>query len=198
MHPAASLFSIDRHPYLVAAPAREDRERGPEVRGLATKRLGALVGALGDRAAHAGARDVGEEGLAVAPVPAAVEGAAEIDYARPTAQRDLDGILEAARDAVGPHEVPPGAPGDHCQLDVLSSGDPVHDLVDGAVPADDHEQARAPGGRFPSELGQLARPLGEERVAAQAQRRGSVRELGPAPAVGAVLRRGVDEEDGVG
>jgi hypothetical protein len=47
------------------------------------------------------------------------------------------------------------------------------------------------------ELGELARPLGEERVAAQAQRRGSVRELGPAPAVGAVLRRGVDEKDGV-
>ncbi|MDQ2980968.1 MAG: hypothetical protein M3R26_01400, partial [Actinomycetota bacterium] len=52
-------------------------------------------------------------------------------------------------------------------------------------------------GRLPSEQRQLARPLGEERVPPQPQRRRPVRKLGPAAAGGAVLRRGVDEEDGL-
>ena len=53
-------------------PAREDGERRPEVRDLAAERLRRLVRALRDRAAHAGARDVREPGLGLAPVPGAV------------------------------------------------------------------------------------------------------------------------------
>ena len=196
VHPSAPLLAVDGHPHLVVAPAREDGHRGPEVRGLPTERLRALVRALGDRAAHPGARDVGEEGLAVAPVPAAVPRPAEVDHAGPPAQSDLDGRFEASRDAVGADEVPARAARDHRQLDVLAPGDPVHDLVDGAVAADDDEQARAAVGRRPRELRELPGPLGEERVAPQPERGRRMRELGPAPAGRAVLRGGVDEEDG--
>ena len=41
-------------------PAREHGERRPEVRRLRAERLRRVVRALGDRPAHAGARDVGE------------------------------------------------------------------------------------------------------------------------------------------
>jgi hypothetical protein len=41
----------------------------------------------------------------------------------------------------------------------------------------------------------VARPLGEERIALQAEGRRAVGELGPAPAGRAVLGRRVDEED---
>ena len=57
----------------------EDGEGGPEVRRLRAEGLRGVVGALRDRAAHARARDVGEERRAVAAVPAPVADAAEVD-----------------------------------------------------------------------------------------------------------------------
>jgi hypothetical protein len=83
-------------------------------------------------------------------------------------QRHLDGLFEAAGDAVGADEIPAGAAGNHRQLDAVAPGDPVDDLVDGAVAPDDDEQARAAAGRLPGKLRELAGPLGEQGVASQA------------------------------
>ena len=195
VHATAVLVAVDPHRDLVVAPAREDGERRPRVRDLAAERLGRLVGALGDRAAHAGAGDVREQRLAFGAVPAEVARAPKVDLSRPAAQRDLDRGLELARDAVGADEVPAGAARDHGQLDV-EAGDPVDDLVHGAVAADRHEQRRRRRG-LARELGQVARPLGEQRVALQPERGRLVRELRPAPTRRAVLGRGVDQEDRV-
>jgi hypothetical protein len=153
-----------------------------------------LVRALRHRAAHARAADVGEDCLAVAAVPAAVASAPEVDLAGPPLERDLDRAFELARDAVGADEVPAGAARDHRELDV-EAGDPVDDLVHGSVPADRHEQVGVRR-RLARELGQVTRALREQRVAAQTERRGSVRELGPAASCGAVLRGRIDQEDG--
>jgi hypothetical protein len=65
--------------------------------------------------------------------------------------------------------------------------------VDGPVPADCDEEVGV-GGGLARELGQVPRALREQRIAAQPERRGPVRELRPAPSGGAVLGSGVDEE----
>ena len=94
VHAAAVLLAVDANRDLAVPPAREDGEGGPGVRDLAAERLRGLVGALGDRAAHAGARDVREQRLALGAVPAEVVRPPEVDHARAPAQRDLDRGLE--------------------------------------------------------------------------------------------------------
>ncbi|MDQ5821558.1 MAG: hypothetical protein M3540_08965, partial [Actinomycetota bacterium] len=86
---------------------------------------------------------------------------------------------------------------DHCDLDAIDPGDPIRDLVDGAVSTHDDEQLRAVPRGLGGELRQLAGPLGEEGVAREPVGCGSARDLGPAPARRPVGRRGIDEKDGV-
>jgi hypothetical protein len=93
------------------------------------------------------------------------------------------------------HEVPAGAARDHGELDLLRLTDAVHDLVDGAVAADRDEQRGAVRDRAACELRQLARPLGEQCLAAQAALGCEVGDLGPAAPGRAVLGSRVDEED---
>ena len=81
-------------------------------------------------------------------------------------ERHVDGVFDLARDPVGADEVPARAARDHRHLGlIVEIGDPVHDLVHGAVPADDDEQLRAAVGRLAGELAELARAFREERVA---------------------------------
>ena len=196
MRPRAPLVA-DGDVDLGRLPAREDGERRVRVGDLAAERLRRLVRALGDRAAHAGAGDVGEPRLARARRPRAVAGAAEVDPPRPPVAGDGDRLLELARDAVGADEVPAGAARDHGELDASSAGEAVDDLVHRAVAADATisfaPRSAASRASRPSWPG----PVGEQRVAGQAERRGLVRELGPAPPGGAVLGGRVDEEDGL-
>ncbi len=63
-------------------PAREHGERRQQVGRLPAEHLRRLVRPLRDRAAHPGARDVGEEGHLLGAVPGAEGGAAEVDLAR--------------------------------------------------------------------------------------------------------------------
>jgi len=63
----------------------------------------------------------------------------------------------------------------------------------GSVAADRDEELGVRGG-LASELGQVSRAFREQRVAAQPECRGSVRELRPAASGGAVLGGRVDEE----
>ena len=76
--------------------------------------------------------------------------------------------------------------------------EPVRDLVDRPVATDDDEQPRAGERRLARELGEVPRPLAEERVALEPGRRGPPRELGPAAPGRPVRRRRVDEEDVLG
>jgi hypothetical protein len=110
-------------------------------------------------------------------------------------ERHGDGLLELARDAERAHEVAAGAARDQGEVDV-QTGEAVGDLVDRPVAADGDDQVGVRR-RLASELGQVSRPLGEERVAVQAERGRLVGELRPASSRRAVLGRRVDEEDGV-
>jgi hypothetical protein len=92
-------------------------------------------------------------------------------------------------------EVPAGATWDDGKVDPVAPGDRVRDLIDGSVAADDHEERRAAVDRLRRELGQMPRPLREERVALEAGRRRLVRELRPVLPRRLVVRGGVDEED---
>jgi hypothetical protein len=65
--------------------------------------------------------------------------------------------------------------------------------VHGSVPADRDEEVGI-GGGLARELGQVPRALREQRIAAQPERGGAVRELRPAASGGAVLGGRVDEE----
>jgi hypothetical protein len=66
--------------------------------------------------------------------------------------------------------------------------------VHGPIPADRDEEVGVRR-RLARELGQVPRTLREQRVAAQPERRGSVRELGPAASRGAVLGGRVDQKN---
>jgi hypothetical protein len=66
--------------------------------------------------------------------------------------------------------------------------------VNRPVAADCDEQRRALG-RAARELREVARPLREQRLAAQAERRRPMRQLGPVPPGRAVLGGGIDQED---
>ena len=91
------------------------------------------------------------------------------------------------RDDVGANEVAAGPAWNDRELDARPPCDSIDDLVDRAVPADDDEQLGAVFGRLPGELGQLAGPLGEERVAGQPRGRRAVRDFRPASAGRAVV-----------
>jgi len=65
-----------------------------------------------------------------------------------------------------------------------------------AVASDDDELRRTVGGRLCGQLAQMAGPLGEERVARQAEGGSAASQLGPATASGATGRSRIDEEDG--
>jgi hypothetical protein len=95
------------------------------------------------------------------------------------------------------HEVPSGAARNDGELDSLPAGDAVDDLMDGSVAAEGDQQLRALVGRLPRQVSELARALGEDRLAAKAGRVGGASELGPAPPSLAVRGRRVDEKDGL-
>jgi hypothetical protein len=75
--------------------------------------------------------------------------------------------------------------------------EPVDDLVQRAVAAYRDDELGAVACGVLGELDQVTGALREERLARQAQLLGAVRELRPAPARDAVVRRRVDEEDGL-
>src|SRR5205814_10695191 len=129
VHPCAPALVVDGELDLGVAPAGEDRERRPEVGQLAAEGLARLVRALGDGAAHAGAPDVREIRLTLAAFPRSEPDAARIELANLPLQRDAQRVVQPTRDAVRPHEVPPGAAGDDRELDAVAARDPVHDLV---------------------------------------------------------------------
>jgi hypothetical protein len=85
---------------------------------------------------------------------------------------------------------------DDCELDALETRDAVDDLVDGSVPADGDEQARASRRSLAGEVDEVPGPLGDEGIAAQAASGREPRDLGPAPSGCAVVGRRVDEEGG--
>ena len=112
-------------------------------------------------------------------------------------ERDPRRLLDAARDPERPHEVPARAARDDRDVGrVVEPREPVRDLVDRAVAADDDEQPRAAERRLAGELAEVARPLAEERVALEPGGGRAARELRPAAPRRAVRGRRVDEEDG--
>jgi hypothetical protein len=98
---------------------------------------------------------------------------------------------------VRPDEVHARAERDHRQLGRRARAqDAVDGLVQGAVAADGDDERRAAARGALGQLDQVPRALGEERLAGEPELCGAVRELRPALAGGAVVRRRVDEEDG--
>ncbi len=185
---------VHRDPHLARLPAREDGERRPVVRDLPSERLRGLVRALRDRAADPRARDVREVRARLLSGPRPERDEPDVDLADGARERDVHGRIEIARDPVGAHEVPARPPRDHGDLDV-GPGRPVHDLVDRPVAADHDEPLRAAVDRLSGERRELARLLGDERVAGEAERGGAMGDLGPALAGRAAGRGRVDEED---
>ena len=120
---------------------------------------------------------------------------ARVDRPRRAVDRDAHGILEPRRDAVRPAEVHPGAERDRRELDIATC-DPVDDLVDRPVAADGHDEPSAVADCTPRQFDEMSRPLGEQRLAREAEAFGAMGELRPALAGGAVRRRRVDQEDG--
>ena len=100
-----------------------------------------------------------------------------IPYVRPKSMPVPSGIVASSAAVAGAHEA-------------------VDDLVQRAVAADRDDELGAVARRALGELDQMARPLGEERLAGEAELRGAVRELRPALPGDAVVGRRVDEEDG--
>src|SRR5919108_1257115 len=140
VHPPPRRLAVGGPADRAGPPAREDSEGRPQVRDLPAERLRRLVRALGDRAAHAGARHVREPRVRLAAAPRAVADAAEVDLARAPGAGDLDGVLEPMRDPVRADEVPAGPAREHRHLDVAAARDAVRDLVHRAVAADDDEE----------------------------------------------------------
>ena len=92
---------------------------------------------------------------------------AEVDRRRRALERKPHRVVEARRDAVRAAEILTGPGGKDRQLDARAR-DPVHDLVQRAVAADDDEQVviRGSGAR---ELDQIAWALGQEHLAAKTE-----------------------------
>jgi hypothetical protein len=72
---------------------------------------------------------------------------------------------------------------------------PVDRLVERPVAADGDDELGAAASRALRELDQVPRMLGKERLAVETERGRAVRELRPALARDAVVRRRVDEKD---
>ena len=111
--------------------------------------------------------------------------------------RDGDRVLEPARDAVRADEIPAGATRDHSEVDAAAAGQALHDLVDRPVASHGDDQRGAFVSRPRREVAELARPLGEQGVSAEAERRSAVSELGPATSDRPTLGGRVDEKDGL-
>jgi hypothetical protein len=86
---------------------------------------------------------------------------------------------------------------DDRELDVVHARDAVHDLVDGSVSADGHDQARASNRGLVRELGQVLGPFGQERVPGQSAVGRAAGDLGPAFSGGASVGGRIDEEGGL-
>jgi hypothetical protein len=80
-----------------------------------------------------------------------VGGAPQVDRSRSPGERDADGIVEAAGQPERAREIPARATGDHGQLDLLALCDAVHDLVHGAIAADDDQELGSIVARPPCE-----------------------------------------------
>jgi hypothetical protein len=95
-------------------------------------------------------------------------------------------------------EVHAGSEGDHGQLGafaVREGEQSVRDLVQRSVAADGDDLLGAVGRGLRDQFGEVPGLLGEERRAVEAQLRGAVGQLRPAPTRRPVVRRRVDEED---
>ena len=198
-HPASTRLAVDRDPHLARLPAGEHGERRPVVGDLAAERLRGLVRTLRDRAADPGARDVREVCVALVAGPRA-KGHAPDDRsrarflcARPAARgRGRAGWRTSARSpsrfrAGGSASSQPVAPATPFTTSCTEPSPPT--TTSSVAPSID---------RLACELGQLAGPLGEERVPGQPEGGGAMCDLRPA-ATGRPTGRGrVDEEDGAG
>ena len=133
-------------------------------------------------------------------VPRLEANAASVDRLALPVESDVDGRVELARNAVAAREIHAGAEGDHRELRAvgLRKGEQaVCDLVHRSVTADGDDLPRAVGCGLRDELGEVTRPLREERDAVETQLGRPVGELRPAPPGGTVVRGRVDEEDGL-
>jgi hypothetical protein len=81
------------------------------------------------------------------------------------------------------------------ELGVLGADETVDDFVDGSVTSDGDEEANSFPRGFARQIGQVAGPLREERVATDPALRGCPGDLRPAPSGRPVVGRRVDEED---
>jgi hypothetical protein len=95
-------------------------------------------------------------------------------------------------------EVHAGAEGNRRELAPrVRPEEAVDRFVERAVAAYGDDQLGSLSRRLRGELDQVRRPLGENRLARESEAGGASLELGPAPARGAVVRRRIDEEDGL-
>jgi hypothetical protein len=106
-------------------------------------------------------------------------------------------VVEVLADAVGACKVPAGAARDQRQLDSVAARDPLDDLVDGPVTADDDEQRRALVRRLTGQVPELTRRVGEDRLAAKPGGVSGPGDVRPPFSRLPVRRCGVDEEDGL-
>src|SRR5204862_4028863 len=99
-----------------------------------------------------------------------------------TVEGGADGVFELRRDAVGADEVHarPERDGRELGRRAARSLQPVHRLVEGAVAPDRDDEAGTAARGLLREVDQVARPLGEERLAVQAEAGRAVRKLRPA------------------
>ena len=125
-------------------PAREDGDRRPEVRDLAAERLRRLRSPAprSRRSCRRSRRWRSTTRRRCRPRRGRGRGRGRSSRARPST-RDVDRAVELVRNAVRADEVPAGAARDDGDLGLLEVVDPVRDLVDRAVAADDDEQLRA-------------------------------------------------------
>jgi hypothetical protein len=178
---------VELHHDACVLPGEELARERVEERHPAAEPLRHGVGAPRHRTAHAHRADVGEE-----PARAVLElDPAQVDDARLAAERDPDGVVEAARDAVRAAEVLAGAARQHGDLGVRLR-DAVRDLVHGPVAADHHEERSSGVGRC---LAEVAGKLRQHLLAPQSELGGPPLQLGPALAGRAVAGDRVDEEE---
>ena len=197
VHRPGARLAVHRDRDLRVPPAGEDGKRAPRVRDLAAEGLARLVHALGDGAAHAGARRIREPRLALEAGPGVEGRPPEVDLARRPVAGDLERSFELVRDPERADEVAAGSAVDDCELDAVDSGDPVHDLVHRSVAANRDQELRASRRGLPREVGEVTLLLGEVCVSLEPALGRDPRHLRPAFPGGAVVGRRVDQEDRV-
>ena len=197
VHPAVARLVVHGHPHLGVLPPREHGERRHEIRGLRQAPFG-LVDSLGDRAAHACARDVRKARFLDVTAPGTVRASPDVDRPDMSRQRRLDGSFELRGDVERPDEVDAGSARDHREIGTGRARHPVDDLVHRAVAPDGDEQGGPACDSVARELAKMESPLGEECVPVEAECRGAPRDLGPALSCRTAGRRRVDQEGGAG